>query len=425
LRIIRAEITLTADNRVLRRLPGALLQMDTRTVQFNSVQPTVISVATGILMEIEISAVVDKVHSTTDKCIDRIHDTTQIVIMKIAGDSRKIIILELKPQVIVSIGIAQRIKTINGRNGARNLAREIAPGKICTNHKITTTVKVSTQEVAGRDLWGSEAFSFDNADSDNLGFESNSKSFGANTNSFGSNTNSFGGDDLEQQFGQIQNKFSSDDTMRSNNGMMSTRRTPISRNSIGTSQSGNHAYCRSKSAEDRPFCIDESGKEQICMQIKQCPRPALPDYQVNDTLRQHETNMRIDVKYRQKAIEIANSYTDVAVYFEPRYQSCGSIDLYQSFVAHVVGNQKVIELLESCDNQRDENGENSMQYPNYVPYILKWVLHFWNICCFALIYLMLAKMIIQPIDKKIGNSLTRSHVKPQGDYKMDGYLTST
>ena len=90
-------------------------------------------------------------------------------------------------------------------------------------------------------------------------------------------------------------------------------------------------------------------------------RPALPDYQVNDTLRQHETNMRIDVKYRQKAIEIANSYTDVAVYFEPRYfylvftvilieafryQSCGTISLYQSFVAHVVGNQKVIELLE-------------------------------------------------------------------------------
>ena len=29
--------------------------------------------------------------------------------------------------------------------------------------------------------------------------------------------------------------------------------------------------------------------------------------------------MRIDVKYRQKAIEIAKSYTDVAVYFEPRY----------------------------------------------------------------------------------------------------------
>ena len=82
--------------------------MDTRTVQFNSVQPTVISVATGILMEIEISAVVDKVHLTIDRCIARIHDTTQIAIMKIAGDSRKIIILELKPQVIVSIGTVQR-----------------------------------------------------------------------------------------------------------------------------------------------------------------------------------------------------------------------------------------------------------------------------------------------------------------------------
>ena len=83
--------------------------MDTRTVQFNSVQQTVISAATEIIMEIEISAVVvDKVHSTIDKCIDRIHDTTQIVIMKIAGDSQKIIILELKPQVIVSIGTAQR-----------------------------------------------------------------------------------------------------------------------------------------------------------------------------------------------------------------------------------------------------------------------------------------------------------------------------
>ena len=29
-----------------------------------------------------------------------------------------------------------------------------------------------------------------------------------------------------------------------------------------------------------------------------------------------------------------------------RYPSCSSITLYQSFVAHVVGNQKVIELLE-------------------------------------------------------------------------------
>ena len=76
--------------------------MDTTTVQFSSVQ------ATGTSIVTEISAVVDKVHSTIDKCIDRMYDTTKIVIMKIAGASRKIIILELKLPITVSIGTAQR-----------------------------------------------------------------------------------------------------------------------------------------------------------------------------------------------------------------------------------------------------------------------------------------------------------------------------
>lgn len=190
--------------------------------------------------------------------------------------------------------------------------------------------------------------------------------------------------------------------------------------------SGNHAFCRSRSSDERPFCVDGNGGKHFCASLKLCPKPALPDHQLENELAKYEKLMRTDVKFRHQALEINQNYTDVSIYFEPRYPECNTIELYQAFVAHVVGNEKIIQLLESCDKQRDgSDAKDQMQFPNYVPYMLKWVLHLWNICCFACVYWMLAKLIIQPLDSSLPKVLPRGHVKPVSTYKMNGYLTST
>ena len=39
-------------------------------------------------------------------------------------------------------------------------------------------------------------------------------------------------------------------------------------------ESGDHAFCRSRSADEKPFCIDGSGKMLTCLNIKKCPTPS-------------------------------------------------------------------------------------------------------------------------------------------------------
>ena len=76
--------------------------------------------------------------------------------------------------------------------------------------------------------------------------------------------------------------------------------------------------------------------------------------------------------------------------------TCESIDLYQAFVAHVVANEKVVEMLDDCD---------SIQFSPSVPVVLKWLVHSWNIVCIGLIYVMIGKLIIQPIDSYLSKEL--------------------
>ena len=39
-------------------------------------------------------------------------------------------------------------------------------------------------------------------------------------------------------------------------------------------KSGDHAYCRSRSADEKPFCIDGNGQVLTCLNIKKCPAPS-------------------------------------------------------------------------------------------------------------------------------------------------------
>ena len=132
--------------------------------------------------------------------------------------------------------------------------------------------------------------------------------------------------------------------------------------------SGNHAFCRSRSSDERPFCVDANGDKHFCASLKLCPKPALPDHQLENELAKYEKLMRTDVKFRHQALEINQNYTDVSIYFEPRfvvepttqyltfnrYPECNTIELYQAFVAHVVGNEKIIQLLEVSLSAKDQ-----------------------------------------------------------------------
>ena len=178
---------------------------------------------------------------------------------------------------------------------------------------------------------------------------------------------------------------------------------------------GHHNYCRSTQLDQMPFCIKPSGEKQNCIAIPKCKPLRIPTSQVSDELDDIKYKMKSDISYRLKMTQLAANFSSPAMFFEPPAFTCDSITLYQAFVAEVVNNVRVIDMMNDCD---------SIQFSPSIPILLKWLLHVWNLICFAIVYCVTCRLIIRPIDEHLSQSLSGKKAKPNSAYKMNGYLTS-
>lgn len=86
---------------------------------------------------------------------------------------------------------------------------------------------------------------------------------------------------------------------------------------------------------------------------------------------------------------------------------------------------KLLTKFKTCDKHRENGVEGiKMSFPNYVPWLLKWTLHLWNIVCFAMIYLLLAHLVIKPVDSFFSELMRPSKSVPKSNYKLDQYLSN-
>ena len=165
-----------------------------------------------------------------------------------------------------------------------------------------------------------------------------------------------------------------------------------------------------------PFCIKPNGEKQNCIAIPKCKPVRIPTSQVTHELDDIEYKMKSDISYRLKMTQLAANYSSPEMFFEPPEFTCDSITLYQAFAAEVVANVRVIDMMNDCD---------TIQFSSTIPFVLKWLLHGWNLICLGFVYFATCRLIIRPIDACLSQSLMgKKHTKPNSTYKMDGYLTS-
>jgi len=181
---------------------------------------------------------------------------------------------------------------------------------------------------------------------------------------------------------------------------------------------GDYNFCRSTHAEERPFCVNSRDQKIECLKIKECPAPQFSKNEIDERIKSIENEMIFDAHYKWNIVKLAEEHSDVIKYFIPKQLSCSNATIYGAFAAYVVGNQRELDMLEACE--KDGGEDDKLHFSLDILPIMCAGLHIWNIICFFLIFFILNKLIITPIDSKV--NFGKKKVKPNSNYKMNQYL---